>query len=212
MRPVLAAPARRAPEAPEACWRRVVGDSSPRGAQRRAQRTVEEAAARRRAARAPAARRRHQCGGMPAPTDEGSAMRAARPRRVRTCPRPMNAPTPGPRTVCTCARRAWGAGSVSWQSWQSWQSRQSRQSWQSWHFLHSKPCASTACWAARCWASAARGCRGRRPAPPRRRAEEGGAARSSRGGAREGRVGSEERGVPECCGISGSRDQVWSVT
>ena len=50
------------------------------------------------------------------------------------------------------------------------------------------------------------------PAPPGRRAEEGGAARSSRGGAREGRVGSEERGVPECCGISGSRDQVWSVT
>ena len=45
-----------------------------------------------------------------------------------------------------------------------------------------------------------------------RRAEEGGATRSSRGGAREGRVGSEERGAPECCGISGSRDQVWSVT
>ena len=44
------------------------------------------------------------------------------------------------------------------------------------------------------------------------RAEEGGAVRGSRDGAREGRVGSEERGVPECCGISGSRDQVWSVT
>ena len=41
------------------------------------------------------------------------------------------------------------------------------------------------------------------PAPPGRRAEAGGATRSSRGGAREGRVGSEERGVPECCGILG---------
>ena len=36
-----------------------------------------------------------------------------------------------------------------------------------------------------------------------RRAEEGGAARSSRGGARDGRVGGEERGMPLCCGILG---------
>ena len=35
------------------------------------------------------------------------------------------------------------------------------------------------------------------------RAEEGGAVHGSRGGAREGRVGSEERGMPECCGILG---------
>ena len=35
------------------------------------------------------------------------------------------------------------------------------------------------------------------------RAEEGGATRGSRGGAVRGRVGSEEHGVPECCGILG---------
>ena len=39
------------------------------------------------------------------------------------------------------------------------------------------------------------------PGTAGRRAEEGGAVRSSRGGAVRGRVGSEERGVPECCGV-----------
>lgn len=39
------------------------------------------------------------------------------------------------------------------------------------------------------------------PGTTGRRAEEGGAACGSRGGAREGRVGGEERGVPECCGV-----------
>ena len=98
---------------------------------------------------------------------------------------------------------------MSWQSWQSRQSRQSRQSWQSWHFWLSKPCASTACWFARGWASAARGCRGgcpHRPGGARRRA---GPCAAAGAGARDGRVGSEERGVPECCRTSGSRDQVW---
>jgi hypothetical protein len=41
------------------------------------------------------------------------------------------------------------------------------------------------------------------PGTAGRRAGEGGAARGSRGGAVRGRVGSEERGVPECCGILG---------
>jgi len=35
------------------------------------------------------------------------------------------------------------------------------------------------------------------PGTTGRRAEEGGAKRGSRGGARDGRVGSEERGVPD---------------
>ena len=40
------------------------------------------------------------------------------------------------------------------------------------------------------------------PGTAGRRAEEGGAARSSRGGARDGRVGGEERGVPARRGVS----------
>ena len=34
------------------------------------------------------------------------------------------------------------------------------------------------------------------------RAEGGGGTRSSRGGGARGRIGSEERGAPECCGVS----------
>ena len=64
-------------------------------------------------------------------------------------------------------------------------------------FLHSKSCASTSCWFARCWASAARGCRGGRPAPPDG-ARRGAGARAAAGAeAREGHVGAEERHVPE---------------
>ena len=52
-------------------------------------------------------------------------------------------------------------------------------------FLQSKPCASTACTSARGWASAARGCRGRRP--HRRTARGGG-----RGRARQEGLGARE--------------------
>ena len=50
------------------------------------------------------------------------------------------------------------------------------------------------------------------PGTAGRRAEGGGGTRSSRGRGTRGRVGSEERGVPRCCGVLRSRDQVWAVT
>ena len=101
--------------------------------------------------------------------------------------------------MCTCERRAWERGA---------REPAALAELAELAFLQSKPCASTSCWFARCWASAARGCRGR--ASHRRGARGGRRGRPRQQGQGCARAASAARSAA-CLLLRrlASRDQVW---